>query len=179
MSSTNTATSTPNTGGVPVGILDGQVKWFNNHLTYGFITVVSEGEFKGTDVFVHQSKIKAGGYRTLRIGEYVTFQMVRNEEGAQHPYHAADVSGIHGGKLMCEIPRPNFNGGSVGNSSGHVSHHQHQFQRRVNNNTAGGNDSTVGDGSDGNTSFQQRGNRGVFRGGRGGGFRGGRGGSRQ
>ena len=175
MSSTNTATSTPNTGGVPVGILDGQVKWFNNHLTYGFITVVSEGEFKGTDVFVHQSKIKAGGYRTLRIGEYVTFQMVRNEEGAQHPYHASDVTGIHCGKLMCEIPRPNFNGGSSGGSSGggssgHVSHHQ--FQRRVNN-SVGGNDAS-GD----NTEFHPRGNRGVFRGGRGG-FRGGRGGNRQ
>jgi CspA family cold shock protein len=167
MSSTNTATFTPNTGGVPVGILDGQVKWFNNHLTYGFITVVSEGEFKGTDVFVHQSKIKAGGYRTLRIGEYVTFQMVRNEEGAQHPYHAADVTGIHSGKLMCEIPRPNFN-------TGNHQQQQHQFQRRTPN--VGGNDA---DGSEGNTSFQQRGNRG-FRGGRGGGgFRGGRGGNRQ
>lgn len=169
MSSTNTATSTPNTGGVPVGILDGQVKWFNNHLTYGFITVVSEGEFKGTDVFVHQSKIKAGGYRTLRIGEYVTFQMVKNEEGSQHPYHAADVTGIHGGKLMCEIPRPNFNSGST---HGHQQHH-HQFQRRTPN--VGGND---GDASEGNTTFQQRGARGGFRGARGG-FRGGRGGNRQ
>lgn len=171
MSSPNTATSTPNTGGVPVGILDGQVKWFNNHLTYGFITVVSEGEFNGIDVFVHQSKINAAGYRTLRIGEYVTFQMMRNEEGAQHPYHAADVTGIHGGKLMCEIPRPNFNG-AVNNARGGGSDrsgHQHQFRRRTN--TDGGN-STIANGDSGQ--FQPRSNRGGR-----GGFRGGRGGNRQ
>jgi CspA family cold shock protein len=168
MSSTNTATSTPNTGGVPVGILDGQVKWFNNHLTYGFITVVSEGEFKGTDVFVHQSKIKAGGYRTLRIGEYVTFQMVRNEEGAQHPYHAADVTGIHGGKLMCEIPRPNFNGvANTTRENGRPSGQHHQFQRR--NNASG-----IDGGAEDAGTFQPRSNRGGR-----GGYRGGRGGTRQ
>ncbi len=33
----------------------GQVKWFSNQLNYGFITVLSEGEHNGIDVFVHQT----------------------------------------------------------------------------------------------------------------------------
>lgn len=158
-------TSTPNTGGVPVASLDGQVKWFNNHLNYGFITVVSEGEFKNTDVFVHQSNINASGFRTLRIGEYVSFEMIRNEEGAQHPYHASNVSGVHGGKLMCEIPRPAFNTNRTqGNYEGGGAAQPHQFRRRDGGNgNAGGNDQDAG-----GNGFQPRGNSG-YRGGNGGG----------
>ena len=35
----------------------GRVKWFNNKAGFGFITVSTEGPFKGTDVFTHHSGI--------------------------------------------------------------------------------------------------------------------------
>ena len=37
--------------------LTGCVKWFNSKHKYGFITVLSEGEHKNADLFVHQSNI--------------------------------------------------------------------------------------------------------------------------
>ncbi|MBQ0005189.1 MAG: cold-shock protein [Clostridiales bacterium] len=50
----------------------GTVKWFNNNDGYGFIEN-SEG---GADVFVHFSEIKMEGYRTLKEGQKVTFDIV-------------------------------------------------------------------------------------------------------
>ena len=59
------------------GALLGHVKWFNNNDGYGFITVLSEGDNKGSDIFAHQSNIYPlhSGYRTLRPGEYVSFNL--------------------------------------------------------------------------------------------------------
>ena len=80
----------------------GRVKWFNNKAGYGFITV-TDGVKSGSDVFVHHSSIVVSQeqYRYLVQGEYVTFNLVHSPEGA-HEYQAGDVSGINGGKLMCE-----------------------------------------------------------------------------
>jgi len=87
--------------------LNGQVKWFNNRKNYGFITVTSPGERSGTDVFVHQSNIRAEGYRTLSQGEYVSFVLSANdkENSEAHPFHATDVTGVDGGKLKCDFDR--------------------------------------------------------------------------
>jgi len=81
----------------------GRVKWFNNKSGYGFITV-TDGVKSGSDVFVHHSSIVVSQeqYRYLVQGEYVTLNLVHSPEGAQHEYQAGDVSGINGGKLMCE-----------------------------------------------------------------------------
>jgi cold shock CspA family protein len=51
----------------------GQVKWFNNKIGYGFITLLNEETQK--DVFVHHMNIcpLESNYRTLKIGEYVEF----------------------------------------------------------------------------------------------------------
>lgn len=86
----------------------GCVKWFNNKAGYGFLSVSSEGTSEPRDVFVHHSAIKVGQeqYRYLVQGEYVEFAFATvTTEG--HKYQAADVSGVRGGKLMCETRNEN------------------------------------------------------------------------
>ena len=56
--------------------LEGTVKWFSDKKGYGFIT--REGE---DDIFVHYSTIQGEGFRTLREGEKVEFEMVTGERG--------------------------------------------------------------------------------------------------
>ncbi len=56
----------------------GTVKWFSEGKGYGFLTV--DG---GSDVFVHFSAIKADGFKTLREGEKVSFDVVDGEKGPQ------------------------------------------------------------------------------------------------
>jgi len=67
----------------------GTVKWFNSQKGYGFITPSSGGE----DLFVHQSEIKADGFRTLGEGESVAFDTV--DEGGK--LKAVAVVGTGGG----------------------------------------------------------------------------------
>lgn len=85
-----------------VGKLTACVKWFNNKAGYGFITV-SEGDHSGEDIFVHHSVINVENqqYKYLVQGEYVEFVLSNAESGA-HKFIATSVSGIKGGKLMCE-----------------------------------------------------------------------------
>ena len=86
----------------------GRVKWFNNKAGYGFISI-TDGERSGTDIFVHHSIINVDNhqYKYLVQGEYVEFDMVRTDS-SQHEWQASNVSGIRGGKLMCET-RYEFN----------------------------------------------------------------------
>ena len=56
----------------------GKVKWFDDKKGYGFISV--EG---GSDVFVHYSSIQATGYRSLREGQEVEFQVTNGPKGPQ------------------------------------------------------------------------------------------------
>ena len=56
---------------------DGIVKWFNDRKGYGFIE--QEG---GPDVFVHHSGINGSGFKSLREGDRVTFEI---EEGSKGP----------------------------------------------------------------------------------------------
>jgi len=85
--------------------LVGRVKWFNNKAGYGFITV-SDGQRAGSDIFVHHSRIQVSNeqYKYLVQGEYVEFNMDKTDGGA-HEFQAGEVSGINGGKLMCETRR--------------------------------------------------------------------------
>ena len=57
----------------------GVVKWFNGEKGYGFIARDS-GE---KDVFVHFSAINAEGFRTLREGQRVEFEVVEGQKGPQ------------------------------------------------------------------------------------------------
>jgi CspA family cold shock protein len=56
----------------------GTVKWFNNAKGYGFIGV--EGE---NDVFVHYSAITQEGYKSLREGDEVEFEITEGKRGPQ------------------------------------------------------------------------------------------------
>ena len=53
----------------------GKVKWFNNAKGYGFI-----GREDGPDVFVHYSSIQLDGYKTLKEGDDVEFDIVQGPE---------------------------------------------------------------------------------------------------
>ncbi len=55
----------------------GRVKWFNDQKGFGFITRENE-----PDVFVHHSAINMEGFRTLKEGEEVTYELVISEKGA-------------------------------------------------------------------------------------------------
>ncbi|KAA0211111.1 cold-shock protein [bacterium] len=55
----------------------GNVKWFNDAKGYGFIT--QDGG--GPDVFVHYSAIKSDGFRSLKEGAKVSFEVGKGEKG--------------------------------------------------------------------------------------------------
>jgi cold shock CspA family protein len=83
----------------------GRVKWFNNKAGYGFITV-TDGSRSGSDIFVHHSSIMVDSeqYKYLVQGEYLEFSLSETKTET-HEFQAGDVSGIKGGKLMCETRR--------------------------------------------------------------------------
>ncbi len=56
----------------------GKVKWFNNAKGYGFI-----GRDDGPDVFVHYSSIQLDGYKSLKEGDEVEFDIVQGQKGPQ------------------------------------------------------------------------------------------------
>jgi CspA family cold shock protein len=56
----------------------GRVKWFSEKKGYGFIT-----QEDGNDVFVHYSAIGTEGFKTLREGDEVEFEVSQGEKGLQ------------------------------------------------------------------------------------------------
>ena len=59
--------------------MTGSVKWFNSAKGYGFLSCDSQDK----DVFVHYSAIKADGYKELKEGDRVTFEIVQGQKGPQ------------------------------------------------------------------------------------------------
>ena len=57
---------------------EGTVKWFSTSKGYGFITRAS-----GEDIFVHYSGIQGDGFRSLREGDKVEFEVEETEKGPQ------------------------------------------------------------------------------------------------
>jgi len=57
----------------------GTVKWFNAAKGYGFIAP-NEG---GADVFAHYSAIEMSGYKTLKRGQAVEFELQDGPKGPQ------------------------------------------------------------------------------------------------
>lgn len=55
----------------------GKVKWFNNAKGYGFIN--EEG--KSDDLFAHYSAIVMDGYKTLKAGQSVEFEIIQGPKG--------------------------------------------------------------------------------------------------
>lgn len=71
----------------------GSVKWFNNAKGYGFIVSEAFDE----DLFIHYSAIKIEGYKTLKAGQMVTFDVEPGDKGL----HAIDIIPLE--------PSPNSN----------------------------------------------------------------------
>ncbi len=55
----------------------GTVKWFNNAKGFGFI-LPEDGE---SDLFAHYSSIEMDGYRTLKAGQVVDFDVEKGDKG--------------------------------------------------------------------------------------------------
>ncbi|SDI78078.1 cold-shock DNA-binding protein family [Ferrimonas sediminum] len=63
---------------------NGTVKWFNNAKGFGFICPETGGE----DVFAHYSTIQMEGYRTLKAGQTVEFEIEQGPKGM----HASNIT---------------------------------------------------------------------------------------
>lgn len=65
---------------------NGRVKWFDNKKGFGFISNEA-----GSDVFVHYSAIQGPGFKTLKEGEVVQFELIESDKGlkAQNVLRAA------------------------------------------------------------------------------------------
>jgi CspA family cold shock protein len=57
-------------------VAEGTVKWFSDSKGYGFIE-----QENGPDVFVHHSGINAAGFKTLKEGTRVTFDIEQGQKG--------------------------------------------------------------------------------------------------
>jgi CspA family cold shock protein len=62
----------------PLAQYKGTVKWFNNAKGYGFL-----GREGGADVFVHYSSIQREGYKSLKEGDEVEFDIIQGTKGPQ------------------------------------------------------------------------------------------------
>lgn len=71
----------------------GVVKWFNNAKGYGFVTP-DDGQ---NDIFVHFSAIEMDGYKTLKEGQRVQFEVHEGPKGL----HAQNLTCAEGEEL-CE-----------------------------------------------------------------------------
>ena len=58
--------------------MQGIVKWFNDAKGFGFIEYK-----KDKDIFVHYSSIISKGYKTLKEGDIVNYEIVETDKGLQ------------------------------------------------------------------------------------------------
>ena len=66
--------------------ISGKVKWFNNAKGYGFVN--EEG--KTEDLFAHYSAIIMEGYKTLKAGQAVSFDIIQGPKGL----HAVNIDAV-------------------------------------------------------------------------------------
>lgn len=65
-------------GGEKGKMEQGTVKWFNDKKGYGFIVADT-----GKDVFVHHSAIEGEGFKSLKEGDKVQFDIIKGPKGDQ------------------------------------------------------------------------------------------------
>ena len=56
----------------------GKVKWFSDAKGYGFIE-----QDNGQDIFVHYSAVERDGFKSLKAGDQVSFEVVSGPKGPQ------------------------------------------------------------------------------------------------
>lgn len=74
----------------------GTVKWFNNAKGYGFILAEGTGE----DLFAHYSSISMPGYKTLKAGQEVSYDLIQGPKGM----HATNIVPLSSGSEA--VPPP-------------------------------------------------------------------------
>lgn len=67
----------------------GKVKWFNNAKGYGFVN--EEG--KTEDLFAHYSAVQMDGYKTLKAGQSVVFDVIQGPKGL-HAVNIRDAAAV-------------------------------------------------------------------------------------
>lgn len=73
----------------------GRVKWFNNAKGYGFVRPDNGGD----DLFVHHSYICMEGYRTLKAGQPISYEIKPVDKGS----HAVNITLLD--EQAAEIPQ--------------------------------------------------------------------------
>jgi cold shock protein len=79
----------------------GQVKWFDPKKGYGFIIGPS-----GQDVFVHYTQIEGDGFRLLKDGEPVDYELVESDKGLQARQVQRAATGEEDGRVDDGEPHP-------------------------------------------------------------------------
>ncbi|MNZ39125.1 cold shock domain-containing protein CspD [Pseudomonas alkylphenolica] len=77
----------------------GKVKWFNNAKGYGFINEDGKTE----DLFAHYSAIQMDGYKTLKAGQPVKFEIIQGPKGM----HAVNITSATVQPAAATTPNPN------------------------------------------------------------------------
>ncbi|WP_219064424.1 cold shock domain-containing protein CspD [Pseudomonas sp. UMAB-08] len=78
----------------------GKVKWFNNAKGYGFI--IEDGQSE--DLFAHYSAIKMDGYKTLKAGQAVNFEIIQGPKGL----HAVEIATASETQTCAPADTPNL-----------------------------------------------------------------------
>jgi cold shock CspA family protein len=82
----------------------GSVNWFDTRKGYGFIRILN-GEHVNKEIFIHQTNIMSDNYRVLFPGEYVSLDVLNNENSDEtRRYQCQNVRGILGGPLLTDSP---------------------------------------------------------------------------
>ena len=82
-------------------MMTGTVKWFNNTKGFGFIIPDVSGDAiddTPRDIFAHYSEITMDGYRALKAGQFVTFDIRNGDKGEQ----ATNI------KTISKVELPNY-----------------------------------------------------------------------
>ena len=79
-------------------MVTGTVKWFDSKKGFGFI----QGDEDGKDIFVHFTSIEGDGFRSLKDGETVEYELVKSDKGLQ----AQQVKRLQPVRQRREAPGP-------------------------------------------------------------------------
>lgn len=80
-------------------MVSGKVKWFNNAKGYGFILADGRDD---EDLFAHFSAIQMEGYKTLKAGQVVCFDIIQGPKGL----HAINISAPTSARSPAAIASP-------------------------------------------------------------------------